>query len=84
MGHRNGAYVVETLQDHLEVEDHCTLFCRCHHSRQMPIERLIEIFGSDFNVRPHRDYFLGRFRCERCGARPMTVHFTPGNVPKRW
>ncbi len=84
MAHRNGAFVVETLQDHLDTGDDCTLFCRCQRARKIPVTRLVEIFGADFRIVPNRDYFLSRFKCEKCGSRPVTVHFTPGNVPNGW
>lgn len=83
MGRKNGAYVVETLQDHLDSGEICTLFCGHNHSKTIGFDRLIEIFGADFKIVPSRDYLLSRFRCSRCGGRAVQIIIGSGDTP-RW
>lgn len=81
MGRRNGAYVVETLQDHLDCGDTCTLFCAQTHSKTFGFDKLIEIFGADFHIRKNRDAFLRRFKCQRCGGRAVQIIIGSGAAP---
>lgn len=74
---------ISTLQDHLDYDHGMILFCQCGHSKNLSLPKLIEIFGPDFETVRHREHFLSRFRCVKCGARPNTVQITTLGVP-RW
>jgi hypothetical protein len=83
MGHRNGAYVVETLHDHLESGETCTLYCAKNHSKTIGFDKLIEIFGADFIISKNRNAFLRRFKCQKCGGRAVQVIIGTSKTP-RW
>ncbi len=75
---------ISTLKDHLDYGYGLTLFCSCGHSLDLSLPKMIEIFGENFSIVSNRDYFLGRFRCNDCRRRPITVHLKSPNVPKGW
>ena len=75
---------ISTLKDKLDYGYGLTLFCSCGHSMDLSIPKMIETFGESFSIVGNKDYFLSRFRCNKCGGRPITVHLKSPNVPNGW
>lgn len=60
-----------------------TIYCEpsegafCTHSWTVNWDQLIQYFGYDFEPDVHRDEFLGRLKCERCGRKCATTRWQP-------
>lgn len=64
---------VATLQDLIDGGYALTAYhqraCpQCTHSAELDLLALRDKYGPDFSIIEHRDWFVSRMRCERCGT----------------